>query len=281
MFDYVNTFLEHPREMLLFLAMALPGRLLAISAHEFGHAWVAYRCGDPTAKQMGRLTLNPLKHLDPIGALMMLFLGFGWAKPVPVNPGNFLHPRRDDLKVSLAGVAMNAILFLTGCLGMYAWLAGFFGSLESVPMARLRDGVAAITTYTDGSVCLFDGEYLYTIRDLMRNAPYLGGGFLEPLQGKAASVVYQMLGYFVQTNLALFVFNLIPMPPLDGYHVVNDLLLKQDLFAGRKAMQICTAIMFALMLTGVLSKGMGIAIDWVFSRVGDVANAAFAALGLV
>ena len=104
-----DQFLFDPRGTLLILLIALPGRLLAISAHEAAHGWVADRCGDPTARLMGRVTLNPLKHFDVVGTLCMLVFGFGWAKPVPVNPLNFRNYRRDDLKVALAGVTCSPL----------------------------------------------------------------------------------------------------------------------------------------------------------------------------
>lgn len=88
---------------------------MALTLHEFAHAYVAYRLGDPTAKMMGRLTLNPLKHLDPLGTIMLFVANFGWAKPVPVNPQYFQHPNRDMMLVAAAGPASNLILaFLTG-----------------------------------------------------------------------------------------------------------------------------------------------------------------------
>lgn len=86
--------------------------LLSLILHEVAHGYVALRCGDPTAKWMGRLTLDPRKHLDPIGTACMLLLGFGWAKPVPVNPRNFKNYRRDDFLVSIAGITVNLTLFI-------------------------------------------------------------------------------------------------------------------------------------------------------------------------
>ena len=84
--------------------------VLALSVHEAAHAYVARRLGDPTAEHMGRLTLNPLAHLDPIGTVLIFIVGVGWAKPVPVNPGNFRDPALDNLKVALAGPASNLLL---------------------------------------------------------------------------------------------------------------------------------------------------------------------------
>ena len=119
---YINTLIQQliadPRGVLLFFLLALPGRLLAISAHEAAHGWVAARCGDPTARLMGRVSLNPLKHFDLVGTICLLLFGFGWAKPVPVNPNNFRNYRSDDLKVSLAGITMNLLLFLTGAMAL-------------------------------------------------------------------------------------------------------------------------------------------------------------------
>ena len=123
MLTYIDRFISDPINMLVIFLLAFPGRILALSAHEFAHAWVANRCGDPTAKMMGRMTVNPLKHLDPLGTVLMLVVGFGWAKPVPVNPRNYRDYRRDDLKVSVAGVTMNLMMFVLGNVLMLAFLA--------------------------------------------------------------------------------------------------------------------------------------------------------------
>ena len=88
----------------------LPAILIGLTVHEWAHAYAAYRLGDPTSKNLGRMTLNPLAHIDPIGFVMLLLVGFGWAKPVPVTPRNFKNYRRDDIIVSLAGIATNLIV---------------------------------------------------------------------------------------------------------------------------------------------------------------------------
>ncbi|MCX6810671.1 MAG: site-2 protease family protein [Candidatus Berkelbacteria bacterium] len=95
----------------VFAIAALVGLILAITVHEFAHAWAANRLGDPTAKHLGRLTLNPFKHLDPLGTLFLLVAGFGWGKPVPYNPSN-LKSDADEVKVALAGVSANLIFAL-------------------------------------------------------------------------------------------------------------------------------------------------------------------------
>lgn len=87
--------------------------LIAIAVHEWAHAITAHRLGDPTAQQQGRLTINPIAHIDPIGALMFLIVGFGWARPVPVNPSYFRHPKRDMALTALAGPASNVLLALS------------------------------------------------------------------------------------------------------------------------------------------------------------------------
>jgi Zn-dependent protease len=153
------------------LLILCPVILLVISIHEFSHAKVADTLGDPTARYSGRLTLNPIKHLDPIGFLMLLIVGFGWAAPVPVNPYNFANPRRGILCVSLAGPLSNFFC---------AWVAGTI--LRLVP-AAVWWGLPA---------------YAYFLR--------------------------AALEYFVWISLALGVFNLIPVPPLDGFKILESLL---------------------------------------------------------
>ena len=95
---------------LLSVLIALPALLFSLSAHEYAHGFAAYKQGDGFAKSAGRLTLNPFKHIDPIGTLMMLLVGFGWAKPVPIVPGNFRNGRKIMFIVSLAGILTNLIL---------------------------------------------------------------------------------------------------------------------------------------------------------------------------
>ena len=105
---------------LIDILMLIPIILISLTFHEYAHAYAAYKCGDNTAKAFGRLTLNPISHLDLVGTLMMFFVGFGWAKPVPINTRNFNKPRRDLFIVSIAGVVTNLILALFGVLIMFA-----------------------------------------------------------------------------------------------------------------------------------------------------------------
>lgn len=102
---------------LMGMLYTLPALLIGLTLHELAHGWVAYKMGDPTAKNLGRLTLNPLKHLDPLGTFFLLFFNFGWAKPVPVNPMNFAGDRkRGMLWVSLAGPGTNLIIVILTAL---------------------------------------------------------------------------------------------------------------------------------------------------------------------
>ncbi len=105
-------------DFILQIIILAPPILLALTIHEFSHGYVAYRLGDPTAKSMGRLTLNPLKHLDPLGTLAFFIIKIGWAKPVPVNPAYFHNPRKDMLWVALAGPASNLILAILSALAV-------------------------------------------------------------------------------------------------------------------------------------------------------------------
>lgn len=253
----MQSWFSDPIGTLTFLLLALPGRLMALSAHEFAHAWMADRCGDSTARMMGRMTLNPLKHLEPVGTVMMLFLGFGWARPVPVNPRNYRDYRRDDLKVSLAGVTMNLLLFALGFVLMGLIAAFTLRSLPHYDSMYLGSGNLFVAMNA-GEQVLVSGSYYYSIRSLFAFAPYLSDVLIAPALGRMAGYIYQMLMYFVLVNIALAVFNLLPVPPLDGYHVANDLLLKRSLFASPQASRIAYGVLVALIFfTDIISRLIG------------------------
>ena len=148
--------------------------LYSLALHELGHAWVADRVGDKTARNLGRVTLNPLKHLDPIGTLLILVVGFGWAKPVPIQPGNFRDYRTGMFLVAIAGVTVN---ILTAVLCLFA----------------LR----------------FLGINLSNVQQIFPQ----GGTLPNPL-------AYGLF-FAAQINILLAVFNLIPIPPLDGSKVLQ------------------------------------------------------------
>lgn len=192
-----------------FLLVRVPPLLFALTIHEFAHAWSAYLCGDSTAKDRGRMTLDPFAHLDLMGSLCMLFVGFGWAKPVPVNPYNFRHPRRDDIFVSLAGVAANLATALTLAL-------------------------------------------------LMRLTLHLGFW-----QTSAGFTVWRMLSTLLIFSLALMLFNLIPIPPLDGSHVLKNLLPRGAAAAYERLYRYAPFLLIILVFSG----GVGYIIGWPLTRL--------------
>lgn len=160
---------------LIYYLIITPPLLFAITIHEYSHAWMAFRKGDPTAKLAGRLTLNPISHIDIIGLLLLYFYGFGWAKPVPVNPYNFRNPLKDELWVSLAGPGSNMLLaFALGLIFRMLYNPFLFGS--------------------------------------------------EP---PTYQLIILMLVTGIRLNLVLAVFNLLPISPLDGSHILAGLLPAQ------------------------------------------------------
>ncbi|WP_425490394.1 site-2 protease family protein [Heyndrickxia vini] len=158
--------LKYPIEYLPFVVITL---LIAFTVHEFAHAYTAYKFGDPTAKDQGRLTLNPIQHLDPFGTILILIAGFGWARPVPVDRRHFKNPRAAGILVSIMGPLSNLLLAFIG-YGVFYFL-------------------------------ISSGSWT-----------------------NASSFIMDFLNIFIQLNMMLFVFNLIPLPPLDGYRIVEDLV---------------------------------------------------------
>ena len=157
------------------LIILLPSLVFSLCFHEFSHGYIAYRLGDHTAARNGRLTLNPLAHLDPIGSLMILFVGFGWAKPVPVNPYNLSNPRRDMMIVAAAGPLSNLLL-------------AFIGGI-----------IFRIITNTSLIINISNSD-----------------------------IIIQLTYYFIYINIALAVFNLIPIPPLDGSQIFSTIIGKSN-----------------------------------------------------
>ena len=191
------------------LLYMLPAVLLGLTFHEWGHAYAAYRLGDPTAKNMGRLSLNPLDHFDPLGVLCMLLLGFGWAKPVPVNYRNFKNFRRDNIIVSLAGVTMNVLIVLV--------FSGLFVLLARSNYALL---------YNEAFVNIFFN--------------------------------------IISMNTCLCVFNLIPIPPLDGSKVLFSLLPDRAYNMMLRYERYGMFLLWAVVLLGVGDKWMSAAIQWTY-----------------
>lgn len=238
--------INDPMGFFMDLLITLPAILIALVMHEVAHGYVAYRCGDPTAKYLGRLSLNPLKHLDPLGTVMMMLAGIGWAKPVPVNPRNFRNGRRDDLLVSLAGITMNLILCLLFSLilqGYTQWL------MHSLPEGVMIRG-DRLYDYNNG--------YYYMLEDFFRYSFGMGSAVGE-IWGQVHGTVFSILANVTVINLCLAAFNLLPIPPLDGYHVLNDLVLKKELFASQRASQIASSVLLAVVL---LTDWVDIALFW-------------------
>ena len=163
-------------EALLALILSIPGVIIAMTFHEFAHAWVADRLGDDTPRRQGRLTLNPFKHMEPIGMLMLLFAGFGWGRPVEINPNNFnrtITIRKGNALVALAGPVMNLILALIFSI-IYALILAFGGV-----------------------------DFMFS---------------------EVGDIITTIVEYIIFMNVGLGVFNLIPLPPLDGSKVLVAIL---------------------------------------------------------
>ncbi|MFE8701897.1 site-2 protease family protein [Cytobacillus sp. FJAT-54145] len=161
----MEQFLAFSLREIPFVAITL---MVAFTVHEFAHAFVAYKFGDPTAKNQGRLTLNPIHHLDPFGTILIFIAGFGWARPVPVNRFFFKNPKLAGVLVSVAGPLSNLLLVALGFAVWYGMVAT--GLSASLP-----------------------------------------------------SYIPEFMDIFIQLNGVLFIFNLLPFPPLDGYRIIEDL----------------------------------------------------------
>lgn len=203
---YFNQF-ANP-EYWLNLLYSVPAVLLALSFHECAHAWAAYKCGDPTARNLGRMSLDPFKHLDLVGTICLLFFRFGWAKPVPINPRNFKHPRRDDIIVSLAGIIMNFILSFIA-YGIFYVIVDIAGWHNQIFM-----------------------DIMYPI---------------------------------IILNITLGIFNLIPIPPLDGFHVLEGIaprpMHKFGAIVGRYGM----VILLVLLVSGLVGALLNGFTSWLLS----------------
>ena len=185
--------------------LILPGIIIGLSFHEAAHAWISYKLGDPTSKLQGRVTLNPLAHIDPVGFIALLFIGFGWGIPVEIDPRHYKNRRSGELLVSLAGVTANLITAVIFAL-----------------IFRLAESH-------------------------MSYAFYQGAG----------QVLMQILLYVVYINLVLMVFNLIPVPPLDGFGVITQIFRLERYEWYWKIYQYGQPILLLLIIFNIPSKIIG------------------------
>ena len=185
--------------MIITKLLMLPGIIIGLSFHEFAHAWVSDRLGDPTPRRDGRVTINPLAHIDWIGFAALLLVGFGWGKPVVIDPRYYKNRRRDEFLVAIAGVTMNFIIAV----------------ILSIPVRMMMKHYGAGVP-----------------SDLMYN-------------------IFQMLYYAVFINVVLMIFNLLPVPPLDGWNIFTQLFKLDQYDWWYKVYRYGTYILLALIIFNV------------------------------
>lgn len=198
----------------------VPAILLALSVHEFSHGWVSYKLGDPTPLHEGRLSLNPFRHLDPMGTLFLIVFKFGWAKPVMVNPQYYQKPRRDMALVAAAGPLSNFIL--------------------------------ALLAYILIAILLKTGQPVQT------------PGFW--------SAFYQFLMILALINIGLGIFNLLPLPPLDGSKILGAFLPKEMYFGYMRFEQYGMMVLIILLFTGLLTGPLRVLREGITSGIWQIAN---------
>ena len=203
------------------LIILIPALVLSLCVHEYAHGIIAYYYGDDTAYKHGRLTLNPMKHLDPMGSLMLLFIGFGYAKPVPVNPFNLNNPRTDMIKVAAAGPISNLILSFLGLLIIY------------ILALVLPSVLANVNVRT----------------------------FLE---------------IFIQINIFLAIFNLLPVYPLDGGQIFGTMISKYNPNFSSQLREYGPKVLLGVILFGLIS-GVSI-IGFILIPISDFIRSIFEAI---
>lgn len=185
------------------ILMITPILFIALPVHELAHGWVAYKLGDPTAKMAGRLTLNPFKHLDLIGVLMMYTVGFGWAKPVPVNLNNLRDKRKGTILVAVAGPMSNILL---GFISLF--IGGIIAKL-------LETGVIPINNEKSLQVFIYVALFFFIL---------------------------------VTVNINLAIFNMLPVPPLDGSRLISSFIPEEAFYRFARYEQFIGLAFLALVL---------------------------------
>lgn len=213
MSDFINIWKNLDWTVPVQIVMNILPSLLCITLHELSHGYVACRLGDTTAKDAGRLTLNPIKHIDIMGLLMMVVFRFGWAKPVPVNMYRFKNPKKGMALTALAGPACNFLL------------AGVFLFLYGLLFYPLHTG------------------------------------------GTVAETVLQLIYTTAYLSLALAVFNLIPIPPLDGSKVLFSLIPDESYFKLMRYERYGMILLLVLVSTKVLGGPLSTATSWLFDKL--------------
>ena len=239
---------DNPIELLFIL----PVLLFSLSAHEFAHSLTAFKLGDTTQKKDGRLTLNPLKHIDWLGFVFLLFAGFGWAKPVMVDPQNFTRKNKEEEPIILEayeeyhekpaivyeesmkhGMAVTALM---GPITNFALAVFSFFTLCFIFSLSAKNAHFGITEIFFGTAAFSGFEVLY--QSQISNIPKF-----------SLLVLYQMVWY----NLILGTFNLIPLPPMDGSKVFSAFLSAGSYFRFTAGGRVTSAILIILILTGAIS----------------------------
>jgi Zn-dependent protease len=184
--------------MILTKILMLPGIIIGLSFHEFAHAWMSDKLGDPTPRRQGRVTVNPLAHIDPIGFLALLLVGFGWGKPVQIDPGYYKHRRRDEFLVGIAGVTMNLLLAVIFSIPARAMVRAFSGA----PASDLVYNIYLMLFY------IVSINVVLMIFNLIPCPPLDGWGILTQIfRLDRYSWWYKVYQYGTWILLALIVFN--------------------------------------------------------------------------
>lgn len=203
----------------------IPCVLIALTFHEVAHGWVAYKLGDPTARNLGRLSLNPLKHLDPIGTLCMIFFRFGWAKPVPINMRYFKNPRRGMAISAAAGPISNFLL---------AFISALIYVILHIAITGRGIGYVGIYAFVPGA----------------------------PTAINLQIALLRLVATFHILNLSLALFNLIPINPLDGSRILHIFLPAKAYYWLMNHERYIMFGMLLLLWTGVLSTPLAYAVTW-------------------